>query len=347
MLKYLFCLVFTIVCSLSVLSQSRQRFRMVELNVENLFDCVHDKYKADRDYLPDGKRHWTQRRLRNKLLNIGKELMALSDRRAPDLIALEEVENSNVMKMLAESAHLRKEGYRYLMTNGKDIRGIDVALMYLPKKFRPVHCRSLRMNMVSSKGKAPRDVLYVAGRLQNGDTLHVFVCHLSSKMNGKDGVRMRNNVCRMIRNKCNHLFKQNPMAHIVITGDFNDNPSSSTLTDALMAEPVSAFADKGDFYGRLCNLSSEFKGEGDLQGTYKYKRKWDIFDQCIVSASMLSDVSKVRTSPENLSLGALDFVLTEDTRDGTRKPWRTYEGYRYQDGYSDHLPIYVDFLISH
>jgi hypothetical protein len=39
------------------------------------------------------------------------------------------------------------------------------------------------------------------------------------------------------------------------------------------------------------------------------------------------------------------FLLEEDTTYGGMKPRRTYQGMRYQQGYSDHLPLVVRFLL--
>ena len=37
------------------------------------------------------------------------------------------------------------------------------------------------------------------------------------------------------------------------------------------------------------------------------------------------------------------FLLEEDKKYGGVKPLRTYNGYRYQRGFSDHLPLVVRF----
>ena len=37
------------------------------------------------------------------------------------------------------------------------------------------------------------------------------------------------------------------------------------------------------------------------------------------------------------------FLLEDDELYGGKKPRRTFNGYKYQDGYSDHLPLVVRF----
>ena len=40
-----------------------------------------------------------------------------------------------------------------------------------------------------------------------------------------------------------------------------------------------------------------------------------------------------------------EFLLEEDKKHGGDKPYRTYNGMKYQGGFSDHLPIALDLQI--
>ena len=111
-----------------------QTFTLVELNCENLFDARHDSLKHDQEYLPDGTRHWTHGRYWQKVNAIAQEILAASDS-LPDLVALVEVENDSVLRTLTSRSLLSQAGYRYLVTSSPDVRGIDVALLYLPRRF--------------------------------------------------------------------------------------------------------------------------------------------------------------------------------------------------------------------
>ena len=44
---------------------------------------------------------------------------------------------------------------------------------------------------------------------------------------------------------------------------------------------------------------------------------------------------------ESAVIHAPHFLLEEEKRYGGKKPFRTYNGMRYQPGYSDHLPLIV------
>jgi hypothetical protein len=43
---------------------------------------------------------------------------------------------------------------------------------------------------------------------------------------------------------------------------------------------------------------------------------------------------------------APQFLLEDEPRYGGQRPRRTYNGYRYQSGYSDHLPLVLRFRIE-
>jgi predicted extracellular nuclease len=112
--------------------------------------------------------------------------------------------------------------------------------------------------------------------------------------------------------------RQNP--NVVIMGDFNDGPSSPVMKK-LCSD------------GRLVNLM-----QGKKEGTYRYRGAWEILDQFLVSENVRTKNAEVLQHP---------FLLEEDEKYGGNKPFRTYNGMRYQGGFSDHLPIILDlqFLI--
>ena len=79
----------------------------------------------------------------------------------------------------------------------------------------------------------------------------------------------------------------------------------------------------------LINVTKYLEKEG--KGTHKYKGIWSCLDQFYVSSHLLEESSVSIFSPE--------WLLEEDTKYLDYQPKRTYAGYRYHDGYSDHLPI--------
>ena len=66
-LKYRFwALLLAAGCSLAP-AVAQQKFRVMEYNVENLFDCEHDSLKNDYEFLPDNPKGWNLSRFYDKL----------------------------------------------------------------------------------------------------------------------------------------------------------------------------------------------------------------------------------------------------------------------------------------
>ena len=173
------------VCGMSAApAQAQHAFRVMEYNVENLFDCRHDSLKQDTEFLPGSVRNWMYRRFQDKVNKIGKVILAAGKEQVPDLVGLCEVENDYCLKSLTRYSPLREVGYKYVMTSSPDERGIDVALLYQPVSFRLLASQKIRIPSDSLGMRPTRDVLYVSGRVVSGDTLDVFVCHLPSRVGG-------------------------------------------------------------------------------------------------------------------------------------------------------------------
>ncbi len=300
-------------------------FTLVELNCENLFDYLHDDGKQDEEFLPDATRHWTKKRYWRKVNSVAQTILSVSDDGIPDLIALCEVENDTAMKDLTKRSLLRNAGYEYLMTTSPDARGIDVALLYSPFTFSPIRTNRLRIEPIENM-RATRDILYVCGQIQSGDTLHVFVVHAPSRHGGERYSRpFRQTAMDRLCASVDSVRNLSPEAKILITGDFNDTSDS----------PVFNGLHERDMH----SLTQEAQGDHNVRGTYRYKGKWDSIDHVFGSSSI---ANKVDTAFVHAPL----FLLEEDSQYGGYKPRRTYNGMRYQRGYSDHLPLVVRFRMD-
>ena len=310
-------LLFFTVCSVRA-----QYLTLVELNCENLFDYQHDSLKQDQEYLPEATRHWTKKRYWRKLNNIAQELLSTCDDGIPDLIALCEVENDSVMRDLTKRSLLRNACYEYLMTESPDVRGIDVALIYSPFVFAPF--RQFNLHVEPVNGMRPtRDILYVAGRTTNGDTLHVFVVHAPSRYGGERHSRpFRQAVADRLCMAVDSIFMLSADAHILIAGDFNDEADSPVLRRILQH--------------RLRNLTQQARGLHGVRGTYRYQGQWGSIDHVLGSRSIYHKV-------DTAYIHAPVFLLEEEKLYGGFQPRRTYRGMKYQPGYSDHLPLVVRF----
>ena len=290
----------------------------VELNCENLFDTRHDPSKQDMEFLPDGSRRWTTYKYWKKLNDIGKCLLACNEA-LPDMVALCEVENDSTIRDLTRRSLLRNAGYDFLMTESPDVRGIDVALLYRPVRFRPV-CYDY-INVPPAKDMRPtRDILHVKGIFVTGDTLHVLVVHAPSRYGGERPTRPhRLQVASRLKEIVDSI---GPEANIIIAGDFNDydnSPAMKLLTTHL-----------------LRNISQKAQGRHGARATYRHKGMWKSIDHILCSKPMAAKADSVY-------VGDAPFLLEDDEQFGGKKPRRTFNGFRYQGGTSDHLPLVARF----
>ena len=148
--------------STCLLAEGR-RYRVMTYNVENLFDTCHDNGKSDEEFLPGGQRQWNSWRYWKKLGDLARVVAAAGGDEPASLVALCEVENDSVVRDLARRTMLRRLGYEYVVTRGPDARGIDVALLYQPGRFRPLGIRSVRVAYTSRTERPTRDILHVEG----------------------------------------------------------------------------------------------------------------------------------------------------------------------------------------
>lgn len=311
--------------TLQSFAQAQLPIRLMELNCENLFDCRHDSLKNDYEYLPEGNRHWTFGKYYRKLNNIAKEIVACTDTttmRPPDIVALCEVENDTVMIGLTRMSVLRYYGYKYIMTDSPDPRGIDVAILYNPQIVELLNNNSLRINPPHGF-HATRDILYA--RCAIGiDTLHIFVLHAPSRLGGvRQSQPYRSMIAERICSAIDSIRMESPLAKIVALGDFNDYTGGKTME---------IFSKKG-----LTDVSSKAEGSNGSKGTYKFRGKWESLDHVLMS----NELSK---SLKDCHIADLPFLLEDDKTYGGKKPLRT--GYRNSNGFSDHLPIITDIFIN-
>lgn len=324
---------FLIVCSFFHLTSCSQRdgITVMFYNTENLFDPEDDPLKEDDDFTPGGDYRWTQKRYWKKLDALSKVIVSADDDMAPALVGLCEVENETVMNDLTARSALREAGYRFVMTDSPDRRGIDVALLYRRSFFKLIAEESLRVNLRPYGGGATRDILHVTGQLENADTLDIYVCHWPSRNGGVEETEPRR-ICaaQVVRKSVDSVFRARKKPYVIIMGDLNDGPDATALRDGLKAHPYSKGARLED--RELVTVMDPLD-----DGSYKYQGQWDKYDQFVVSASLLN--GKGCTELLGAEIMRLPFILADDDSYGGDKPLRTYNGRRYQGGYSDHLPV--------
>lgn len=298
---------------------AQPRFRAVTWNIENMFYCTDDSLKQDEEYLPDGERQWTWGRFWRKAEDVSRVIMGIGGDVPPALVALEEVEDDSVMIALSERGPLRVLGYKYVMTDSPDPRGMDVALLYQPLLFRLLGWEAKRVASERHGLRPTRDLLHVWGRVPGGDTIHVVVCHLPSRVGGREGQRNRRLAVETLAALTDSLMAEVPHCRLLVMGDFN-----ATLRDRSLRTFVSS--------GRLLPLTPDKRYPAE--GTYRFRGDWSWIDHIFVSPALREKVS-----------GAMLYTqpwMQRRMADGTWYPRRTYLGTTYNGGVSDHVPVYAD-----
>jgi hypothetical protein len=300
-------------------------------NAENLFDTIDDPSINDKAYLPDSEVPWNTERYFSKLDNLGRVIAAMDTLDFPHLLGLCEVENQRVLDDLRNNQFIKKADYEVIHHEGPDRRGIDVAMLYRPRFFKPLHTSPLKVQWEGMGRSIPRDILYVKGIVASKDTLHLFVNHWSSRMGGQEqSEHLRIGQARFLRSIVDSLLAINRHSNIIMMGDFNDNPD-----DASLFAHLKAYAPHKEIReGQLFNLAMEpfLLGEGTL-----YYRGWDFFDQIIVSSNLLEP------QQGNLKAAPIEVIkkhwMLFTPRTGVARPNRTATSKSYFGGFSDHLPV--------
>lgn len=327
---------------------SQEEFCWMTYNVENLFDTSHDSLKNDREFLPDATRRWTYSRYQTKQDHIARCIIATGGWKPPALVALCEVENKAVLQYLTRYSALREAGYRYVMTHGPDLRGINVALLYQREYFRLLHYQGYRIDFPPALKHLPtRDILHVSGEILSGDTLDLFVVHLPSRRNGrKESEPARLFAAQKLKELADSLLQCRKLPLVIIMGDFNDPPQSHSLKKTIGCLPppgTHSETEETIHPLSLYNLVEPLSNE--KTGTYKYQGNWEILDHILVSGTLLLPGSPLFIPSRKAEIVRHPFLLEHDPKEFGIRPFRTYQGFRYHGGYSDHLPVVVKGVV--
>jgi predicted extracellular nuclease len=300
--------------------------RVMFYNVENLFDTIDNKYTDDKEFLPESDRKWNSYKYWKKIRQIYQVIAAVGEKSPPGIIGLCEVEDYIPLYNLLNNTPLMKYEYQIIHFNSPDKRGIDVALLVNSQFISVLEQKPINISFVSDTSRTTRDVLY-AKLLIHTDTLHVLVNHWPSRRGGRETTeRYRIHASKTVTTFLDSIYSQNTTANILVMGDFNDEPEN---------ESVSLLKKKG-----LINIAEDIKADCKC-GSYKYRNSWHMFDQILVSESVL-DSKGIYYVPKSFQIYRSEMLTETDNNYGGRKLKRTYIGPRYNGGFSDHLPVYID-----
>lgn len=303
-------------------------------NVENLFDIYDNPISEDDEFTPQGVRHWTTKKLNSKLSHISKVILSAAGWTPPTVVALCEIENRNVLEKLISKTPLKSQPYKIIHKESPDHRGIDVALLYNKNEFNPIKYNYFPLKDKRDSIIKTREILYVSGVINGVDTVHLFINHWPSRYSGLlETQSSRNSAAKLLRQKVDEVFEKYNSPKIIIMGDFNDQPTDESVSVYLKAKEIKGEIEDGGLY----NLSYNWLKE--KRGTLKYQSQWSVFDQIIVSGELLNTTTGLFVKPGDATIVSHSFLFVKDEKYGGEKPNRTYYGYTYKGGFSDHLPV--------
>lgn len=337
--------------TLSPLS-SETIFTIASYNIENLFDLQKngDEYE---EYIPF-THDWNLNNFHKKLNNISNVISTIS----ADIIVLNEIENSNVLKLLKKELLLKNCHYKYSKIGNKPNKtNTNVAILSKYPINDAKYHSCPKINKYNS-----RNILEVEINIKD-HKLKVFALHFPSK---KHPESFRISAALALRNILSKL-KQN--CDYIIAGDFNSNYNEAetfyttqhddtkgvtainhTLNTVINSpnQPLCFFRpEEGKKYS---NNRYHFNPWIDVNPQYRYnyiyKGSKNSLDHILISESLFDSlgISYVDSSFQPFNWNGKLFNNEIPFR------WeilRTKNGtFHTGHGYSDHLPVIAKFIIS-
>jgi len=310
-------------------------------NLENFYDTVDNPIVNDEEFLPNGPRNYNTSVYMdkvNKLATVLSEIGTEINADGPAVIGVAEVENDTVLNDLVHNKLIEKRGYKIVHYDSKDVRGVDVGLLYNPKYFTVLASDKLFVQLPggSKDSYFTRDVLWVKGML-DGEIIHIYVNHWPSRVGGEvRSAPARAAAAMVCKNHMDSIAKVEGPQKVVIMGDLNDDPVSPSVAKVLGAKEKIADVRPGGLYNPWIELYK--KG----YGTLAYQDAWGLFDQIMISYPWLNKDQKGLFFYQQHIFNREYMVENKGRYKGY--PMRTWDGNTYRGGYSDHFPTYIVFL---
>ncbi len=303
-------------------------------NAENYFDPYVDTARQYNAFTPEGVRHWTTERYRIKRKHVFKVIAAMGGWHGMDVMAFAELENRFVLEDLLKNTPLKNAAYGIIHYDSPDHRGIDVGLIYRKNRFYPLYSKAIHVYDPSDTSLKTRDILYVKG-LVGKDTLHLFINHWPSRYSGLMAtVSRRLLAAEILMHAVDSVCRKVPGAFVLVLGDFNEPLSGKGLQRVLH--------NSGQCF---MEAPSPHFDNGHARGTLFGKAGWEIFDRVLCSKNMLMPKAPLFVNDKSFHIFDAAFLLENDKNKMGLKPDRTYTGFTWHGGFSDHLPVYVDITI--
>ncbi len=334
MLKLLLILFF----SLNIFAQN---LKIATYNVENFFDLQHDKTEYD-EFIPNNKTLWNQRNFDIKLKNIIKVIEDLD----ADIIALQEIENENLLKLL------KKNLPKYQYYAFEKYKSSAVGLGFLSK----IPIKNSKIIDIPLDKSKYRPILEATFNFENIE-FKIFNNHWPSK---KSSEVLRVKFAQTLNNRLKELaddydyillgdfnsdynefetFKNNPRLNLTngITGI--NNILNTSVNEKFITKDDILKQEKRVHYNLWLELST------NNRFSTKYKNQNNTPDNIIISPSLF-DNKKLSYILNSFEVFKPNYLF--DGKNIAR--WQMNDSFGEKihkgEGFSDHLPIFAIFSIN-
>lgn len=354
------------------------KITVMSYNVENLFDTTHDEGKTDFTYLPKRVKQqmpeaqaycraetnrfyreecynidWTQEKLNKKLASLTRVVASVNSGRGPDVMALQEVENINVLNQWMKLS-LSKMGYKeVVLIEGPDPRGIDVAVVSkFPLAAEAIyHDANQRLNweestsavfsnnpLQASAKKLLRGILEATFSVGGGQQLTIMSNHWPSQKPGNSSERVQ--LAKVLQSAAQDVAASG--RPLVSMGDYNtldsDKPHGINEWILNKRKPVYFFDARAQYGEYLKEAGSQ---SDILPGSHWYKGEYTALDKIFV---LQATAAQLDVDWSSFKVINRDFMMTRaDIGSYDMKPKRF--DFDTAEGISDHLPITLDLSL--
>ena len=328
-----------VLAATSVVAQDKP-YMVAFWNFENLFDIYNDPETHDDEFTPEGIKKWNETKYQKKLYNLERVIfdMAAINKDYPIVIGVSEIENRSVLEDLVSQPKLKGAKYRVCHFDSPDARGVDVAFLYRADVFKLEGSDNIKLNVPELPNFRTRDLVVMWGTIE-GEPFYFLVSHWPSRLGGKEASQFKRDACaKQIREIKDSLLKENPATKVIVMGDFNDDATDASLVKVMGAKGKLKELETGDFFNPYYQMLKAGLG------TLAYQDSWNLFDNICVTENLVNGTyGKLRLMKGKKFYGNIftrPYMLQQE---GQYKgyPLRTFVTNNFQNGFSDHFPVYI------
>jgi len=317
------------------------RVSLMTFNVENLFDARDDAGKNDETFLPLAIKKraahvkkcqkievekwreeclqldWSEAVVAQKIAQIAKVIRSANAGQGADVVFLREIENERVLKQLLAHPDLSSLGYKPLLIEGADVRGIDVA-MITKLEVKRAELLTIPFREITQKRKDDtRGILHVEALVPGAvGVLSLYVLHLPAPFHPTE---LREDALKYLDKLATAALAQGQS--VVAAGDFNITGQEEREKKIL--EPYLSQWQIAHRICRTCKLGTTY---------YAKDKTWSYLDQMWFRSggAWRADLKTIR-------------IVNDHQAPGTPPESFAFENGKVR-GVSDHFPLYMEIV---